>query len=122
VPERGLAFDDGTVVGPSARPNLIPLPPPAESTAEEAAEAAGLREFNELLIHLLLRWVQRARDHQLARRTAGLPTINVSWENAIVDQYAARLGRDGAEIALALLALSRPAARAPCGDAERRPR
>jgi hypothetical protein len=83
--------------------------------------AVGLREFNELLIHLLLRWVQRAREQQLARRTAGLPAINVAWENAIVDQYAARLGQDGAEIALALIALSRPTSPAPA-DPDRRPR
>lgn len=119
MPERGLAVDDGAKTGRSAWPSLIPLPPPAECTAEEAVEAAGLREFNELLIHLLLRWIQRAHDRQLARRTAGLPAIDVSWENAIVNQYAARLGREGAEIALALLTLSRPAARRP---RERRPR
>jgi hypothetical protein len=104
VPDHGLAFDGGAPLGRPRRPSLIPLPPPAPDT--EAAD--GLRELNELLIHLVLRWVDQARDHQRTRRAAGLPAINVAWENAVVDQYAARLGRDGAEIALALLALSRP--------------
>lgn len=115
--ERGLAFDravdrtfdhGGAVFGRPARPSLVPLPqPPEPATGPAEDTAADLRGFNELLIPLLVSWVQRAREQQLTRRAAGLPAIDVSWENAIVDQYASRLGSDGAEIALALLARSR---------------
>jgi hypothetical protein len=134
VTERGRAFDravDGTfddafddalddgdaMFGPPPRPSLVPLSPPAGPTTGRPEElAADLREFNELLIPLLVRWVQRAREQQLTRRAAGLPAIDVSWENAIVNQYASRLGSDGAEIALALLARSRRAVAEQCDD------
>jgi hypothetical protein len=119
VTERGLPFDravdrtfddGGAMFGRPSRPSLVPLPPPAGPAAGPPEDlAADLRDFNELLILLLVSWVQRAREQQLTRRAAGLPAIDVSWENAIVDQYASRLGSDGAEIALALLARSRPA-------------
>jgi hypothetical protein len=113
VRERGLAFDatfdnGGAPAGRPSRPSLVPLPQPAEPATGPAEELANdLRGFNELLIPLLVSWVQRAREQQEVRRAAGLPAIDVSWENAIVDQYASRLGSDGAEIALALLARSR---------------
>lgn len=117
--ERGLPFDravdrtfddGGAMFGRPSRPSLVPLPPPAGPTTGPPEDlAADLRDFNELLIRLLVSWVQRAREQQLTRRAAGLPAIDVSWENAIVDQYASRLGSDGAEIALALLARSRRA-------------
>ena len=114
MPERGLAFDhavDRAFDDESAmcgRPSLVPLPPPAGPTTGTPEDlSADLRDFNELLIPLLVSWVQLAREQQQARRAAGLPAIDVSWENAIVDEYASCLGSDGAEIALALLARSR---------------
>src|SRR3569833_4356949 len=114
VTERGLpfdraadrAFDDGGAMsGRPSRPSLVPLPPPAEPTTGRPEDlAADLRDFNELLIHLLVSWIQRAQEQRLPRPAAGLPAVDVSWETALVDQWAWRNGRDGAEIALALLA------------------
>lgn len=106
MPEPGLAFDD-SMFDRSHRPSLNPFPPPAELTACPDDAVAGLRVLDELLIQLLLDWTDQARDHQLARRAAGLSAISISWENATVDRYASCLGRPGARIALALLALSR---------------
>jgi hypothetical protein len=119
VTERGLPFDraadrtfddGGAMFGRPPRPSLVTLSPPAGPTTGPPEDlAADLWGFNELLISLLVSWVRRVREQQLTRRAAGLPAIDVSWENAIVDQYASRLGSDGAEIALALLARSRRA-------------
>lgn len=117
--ERRLAFDHavdrsfddgGATFGRPSRSSLVPLPSPAgPATGPPEDLAADLRGFTELLVSLLVSWVQRAREQRLTRQAAGLPAVDVSWENAIVDQYASRLGSDGAEIALALLARSRRA-------------
>jgi hypothetical protein len=109
VAEHGLAVG-GESAWPRrhARPSLVPLPTPPEPPKEEREESAELYALTELLVTLLVKWVDRAHDHQVTRRAAGLPAIDTTWENAIVDQYAARLGRDGAEIAVALLGRSRP--------------
>ncbi|XRQ09189.1 hypothetical protein ACN3XK_74075 [Actinomadura welshii] len=116
MPERDLAVDGAgpaptrdPVRAPARppRPRLVPVPDPAGETAL-TAEAAELQHLSEMLVQLLLDWTHRTRDLRLARRAAGLSPVGLSWENEIVDQYASRLGPDGAEIALALLTRSRP--------------
>ncbi|MER7672468.1 hypothetical protein ABTY61_28980 [Kitasatospora sp. NPDC096128] len=83
----------------------VPLPS-AEGTADPAA--AELSELDEQLIAQLVHRIRLARGHQLSRRAAGLPTTSLAQENAMLRRYAARLGDQGAGIALAILELSRP--------------
>ncbi|MFJ3218731.1 hypothetical protein ACIPLC_22765 [Kitasatospora sp. NPDC086801] len=90
-------------------------PPSAEGTADPAA--AELSELDEQLIAQLVHRVRLARDHQLSRRAAGLPTTSLAQENAMLRRYASRLGDRGAGIALAILELSRP----PSGPAVEQP-
>ncbi|MGW2250237.1 hypothetical protein ACWCXH_08555 [Kitasatospora sp. NPDC001660] len=83
-----------------------PPRPPAEGAADSAA--AELSELDEQLIAQLVQRIRLARGHQLSRRAAGLPTTSLAQENAMLRRYAARLGDQGAGIALAILELSRP--------------
>ncbi|MEV7597137.1 hypothetical protein AB0O91_07060 [Kitasatospora sp. NPDC089797] len=86
-----------------------PRPPrPAEGAADETAEQ--LSALDEQLIAQLVQRIRLARGHQLSRRAAGLPTTSLAQENAMLRRYAARLGDQGAGIALAILELSRPPA------------
>ncbi|WP_406194820.1 hypothetical protein OH807_06045 [Kitasatospora sp. NBC_01560] len=97
-----------------------PSAPLGESTPEGAAERsalaeladlAELEELDEQIVSQLLRRTRCARAHQLSRRAASLPASTLGQENAMLRQYTSRLGQPGAEIALAILALSRPPAR-----------
>jgi chorismate mutase len=83
---------------------------PRPFAPDPAAEAALLAELDELLITQLVRRVRQARGEQLNRRAAGLPATNLAQENAMLRQYAARLGEPGVSIAHAILELSRPPA------------
>ncbi|MFG2844576.1 hypothetical protein ACGF12_15600 [Kitasatospora sp. NPDC048296] len=83
----------------------VPLPSTEGSTDPAAAE---LSELDEQLIAQLVHRIRLARGHQLSRRAAGLPTTSLAQENAMLRRYAARLGDQGAGIALAILELSRP--------------
>ncbi|MEU4114285.1 hypothetical protein AB0F71_07310 [Kitasatospora sp. NPDC028055] len=83
----------------------VPLPS-TEGTADPAA--AELSELDEQLIAQLVHRIRLARGQQLSRRAAGLPTTSLAQENAMLHRYAARLGDQGAGIALAILGLSRP--------------
>ncbi|MGA5820256.1 hypothetical protein ACPC54_20615 [Kitasatospora sp. NPDC094028] len=83
----------------------VPLPS-TEGTADPVA--AELSELDEQLIAQLVHRIRLARGHQLRRRAAGLPTTSLAQENAMLRRYAARLGGQGAGIALAILELSRP--------------
>ncbi|MEU8516572.1 hypothetical protein AB0C76_34055 [Kitasatospora sp. NPDC048722] len=83
----------------------VPRPSP-EGTADPAA--AELSELDEQLIAQLVHRIRLARGQQLSRRAAGLPTTSLAQENAMLRRYAARLGDQGAGIALAILELSRP--------------
>ncbi|MGV9269087.1 hypothetical protein ACWDRR_30965 [Kitasatospora sp. NPDC003701] len=76
----------------------------------DVADVADLAELDGQLIAQLLRRARCARAQQLGRRAAGLPASTLSQENAMLRQYSSRLGQPGAEIALAILALSRPPA------------
>ncbi|WBP90363.1 chorismate mutase family protein [Kitasatospora cathayae] len=79
--------------------------PSTEAAADQAA--SELSALDEQLIAQLARRVRLARGHQLSRRAAGLPTTSLAQENAMLRRYAARFGNQGAEIALAILELSR---------------
>ncbi|WP_280724298.1 hypothetical protein [Kitasatospora sp. MAA4] len=83
-----------------------------EPGADADAEGLDLLALldQQLIARLLLR-VRWAREQQLQRRAVGLPATALAQENAMLRQYVARLGPDGAGIALAILALSAPAAR-----------
>ncbi|MFJ4184801.1 hypothetical protein [Kitasatospora sp. NPDC089509] len=86
-----------------------PRPPwPTEAAADDTAEE--LSALDEQLIAQLVQRIRLARGHQLSRRAAGLPTTSLAQENAMLRRYAARLGDQGAGIALAILELSRPTA------------
>lgn len=91
----------------------LTIDPPSQTVDEISspemldAEQARLDELDEQLIHLLMARIDGGRLHNLNRRGAGLPTAVLSWENAIVRRYSSRLGREGGDIARALLALSR---------------
>ncbi|ARF81757.1 hypothetical protein ACIG0C_33770 [Kitasatospora aureofaciens] len=86
-----------------------PRPPRAtEGIADDTAEQ--LSALDEQLIAQLVHRIRLARGHQLSRRAAGLPTTSLAQENAMLLRYAARLGDQGAGIALAILELSRPPA------------
>jgi hypothetical protein len=92
----------------------MPEPYPLED--QVARDELLLGELDELLVSVLVLRVHRARLHQLARRAEGLPATKLSWEHTMVKQYVSRLGKHGAEIARAVLALSKPTAPPLCID------
>ncbi|GAB7108607.1 hypothetical protein JCM4814A_69210 [Streptomyces phaeofaciens JCM 4814] len=68
--------------------------------------ADGLDSLDDQIIALLLRRAELARGHRSARRTAGLPASELTWENRVLARYGARLGRPGTGIGRAVLALT----------------
>lgn len=94
---------------PESAPTGNP-PCPAPSAPGDPAEFDAQ---DEELIAYLLRRVQRSRGRQLSRRAAGLPATTLTGETEMLREYTARLGRPGAEIALAILTLARQQQRAP---------
>jgi chorismate mutase len=68
-----------------------------------------LGELDEQIVAMILRRAALIREHESARRVAGLPARELARETAFVRRYAARLGRHGAEVARSVLSLSRSA-------------
>jgi chorismate mutase len=67
----------------------------------------SLDELDEQLLTVLQRRAELAREEQRDRRENSLPAWSLTQENAMIRRYTDRLGRSGAEIAVAILALSR---------------
>ncbi|MFF1905905.1 hypothetical protein [Kitasatospora sp. NPDC058218] len=116
-------LDAGTAAGTTGSAEPVGLADPARladpTDPTKLDELAELAELDGQLIAQLLRRARCARAHQLGRRAAGLPASTLSHENAMLRQYTARLGQPGADIALAILALSRPPA-TPARESDRR--
>lgn len=110
----------GTAAGTTGSAEPVGLADPARlADPTDPTKLDELAELDGQLIAQLLLRARCARAHQLGRRAAGLPASTLSQENAMLRQYTARLGQPGAEIALAILALSRPPA-TPARETDRR--
>ncbi|MGW0538199.1 ATP-grasp domain-containing protein [Streptomyces sp. NPDC003032] len=80
----------------------------AVPTGSDARDTRSVvSELDGHIVSMVLRRAELARRDQAARQQAGLPASELAWENAVVNRYADQLGRQGADIALAVLALSR---------------
>ncbi|MFL6137985.1 MAG: chorismate mutase [Frankiaceae bacterium] len=99
---------------PSAAPLVAPPVPTAAAPADEiAAGRARIDELDAQIIALVQQRIAVSRGIQLARLAAGGRRLEHGREVEVVNRYAVVLGQSGADVALAVLALSRGAAGAP---------
>ncbi|MDH6114853.1 hypothetical protein P3T36_001204 [Kitasatospora sp. MAP12-15] len=109
--------------GDASRSPVFPtgdaVPDDLEELDEPGGELDELDALDHQLIAQLRLRVRCARAQQLGRRAVGLPATALAQENAMLRQYVSRLGPGGAGIALAILALSAPAAHSLPADPAR---